>query len=241
MTLARRAESSSDIAPVAMGGETATIIGTFLARPHTSTTSPNMSHTTQDWNERYLSGDVPWDSGRPSRELIRVLDEHRIPPCRALELGCGTGTNAILLASRGFQVTAVDGAPEALHRAREKAAAAGVEVDFVEQDVCAFGEGREPYDFLFDRGCYHAVRRTNRDEFLQMLARVTRPGSRFLALTGNANEQATDGPPRLTEDEIRAELGALFTIDALREFRFQEPDGSDGPLAWSCLMTRHSA
>lgn len=197
-----------------------------------------MSETTQQWNERYVERDTPWDTGAPSRELIRVLDEHKIAPCRALEVGCGTGTNAVYLASRGFEVTAVDCAPQALRLAREKAEQQGVTVDFVEQDVCMFGEGREPFDFVFDRGCYHAVRRTDVDGFLGMLSRVTRPGSRFLALVGNANEQTETGPPRLTEEEIRRDLDPLFRIDALREFRFEDPGGTEGPLAWSCLMAR---
>ena len=70
-----------------------------------------MATTDRDWNARYLSGELPWDSGLPSRELQRVLEEQKIAPGRALELGCGTGTNAIELARRGFDVTAVNCAP----------------------------------------------------------------------------------------------------------------------------------
>lgn len=58
------------------------------------------------WNERYLKGDLPWETGRVDCNLEHILHEHAIEPCSALELGCGTGNNAIWLAKRGFTMTA---------------------------------------------------------------------------------------------------------------------------------------
>jgi methyl halide transferase len=92
---------------------------------------------TQHWNQRYETGSTPWDSGLPSAELCRVIEESNIQPCRVLELGCGTGTNAILLAERGFEVTAVDLSPLAIEQAKRKAAEAGVDVDWICGDVCS--------------------------------------------------------------------------------------------------------
>jgi SAM-dependent methyltransferase len=192
----------------------------------------------RDWQNRYLSGDTPWDSGLPSRELQRVLVERKLTPGRALELGCGTGTNAVFLARQGFHVTAVDCAPLALERARSRAAAAGVTIDWHEADVQDFGAGLAPFDFIFDRGCYHCCRRVDLAGYLATLQNVTRQGSVYLSLTGNANEQTEQGPPRVTDVEIRTELGGLFEIEQLRAFRFLDPGGVDGPLGWSCLMVR---
>jgi SAM-dependent methyltransferase len=81
-----------------------------------------MSHFVEpDWNARYVSRDVPWDCGHPSTELRRVVEEtDELPRGRLLELGCGTGTNAIYLAQIGFQVTAVDGSSEAIARANAR-------------------------------------------------------------------------------------------------------------------------
>ena len=67
---------------------------------------------------------------------------------------------------------------------------------------------------------------------------MTRPGTVYLSLSGNANEQTEQGPPRVTEEEIRAELGGVFEVQQLRAFRFEDPGGVDGPLGWSCLMVR---
>jgi len=192
----------------------------------------------RDWDERYESDDTPWDSGIPSRELFRVIEEYGMAPCRALELGCGTGTNAVALAERGFEVTAVDCAPRALHAAREKADHASVSINWIEADVQNFGTGFQAFDFVFDRGCYHCCRRTDLAGYKQTLMNVTRAGSRILILAGNANEQTEQGPPRVTEAEIRSELGDRMQIVFLREFRFEDAGGAQGPLGWSVLLER---
>ena len=94
--------------------------------------------TPHDWNEHYVRGELPWDSGVPSKELIRVLDAEKITPCRAAELGCGTGTNSIYLASRGFDMTGFDCSSVAVTEARKKAADAKAKAKFVEADLCRF-------------------------------------------------------------------------------------------------------
>ncbi len=147
------------------------------------------SHDPADWNQHYVAGELPWDSGVPSKELIRVLDAGKITPGRAVELGCGTGTNAIYLASRGFDVTGFDFSAAAVAAARQKAADAKAKVNFAEADLCHFTLDVPPFDFVFDRGCYHSVRRLDQPGFLKSLKRLTRPGTRFLLLAGNANEE----------------------------------------------------
>jgi methyl halide transferase len=199
---------------------------------------PHSDDDHRDWDERYRQGQAPWDTGRPSPELVRVLAEERVTPGRALELGCGTGTNALYLAGQGFSVTAVDGSSVAIERARQRAARQGLAAEFVQGDVCALPAPPLPYDLLFDRGCYHCVRGENLTGYVGMLQRVTAPGSKFLLLAGNAREPRDPGPPTVSEEELRAELGGLFDFVWIREFRFEDPDGTSGPLAWSCWLVR---
>src|SRR5262249_31139609 len=87
------------------------------------------------WDERYRTGDTPWNTGRPSTELVRVVTEDQVAPCRAIDLGCGTGTHAVWLARQGFDVTGVDLSPAAVERARRQAEAAGVAVRFLAADL----------------------------------------------------------------------------------------------------------
>src|SRR5262249_35034068 len=117
----------------------------------------------EHWEKRYRDGDSPWDTGQPSGELVRVLREERIAPCRALELGCGPGPNAVWLGRRVFAGTAVDLAPRALARAEERAEAAGVRVGFAAANVLDPPDLGGPFPFFFDRGCYHVVRRLEVD------------------------------------------------------------------------------
>jgi len=187
-------------------------------------------------SERYASGETPWDSGSPSSELIRVIDAGKLPGKTILEMGCGTGTNAIELSRRGYQVTAVDLVQIAIRRAREKAKAAGVNVTFHAGDLTAIDLGG-PYDCLLDIGLYHGIRNRNLAAFKSALKRVSRPGTRWLSLAGNARETTPTGPPVVREEELRAELEPMFNILELHEFRFDlRPDFR--PLFWSILMER---
>jgi methyl halide transferase len=186
--------------------------------------------------QRYLTGDAPWDSGRPSTELVRALDADLLPGKTALEFGCGTGTNAIELARRGYRVTAVDIADVAIDRARVKARQAQATVDFRIGDLTRM-DVDNPYDVLFDSGVYHGIRTRDLAGFLKTVRRASRPGTRWLSLAGNAREPRPDGPPVVREEDFRSELGPLFNILEVREFRFDlRPDFQ--PLAWSILMER---
>jgi SAM-dependent methyltransferase len=192
-----------------------------------------------EWNERYRDGNLPWDTGQPSSELERVVSQNRIQPCRALELGCGTGTNCVWLAQQGFDVTGVDVAPLAVERAEERAQAVGVKARFVVADAFDLPELGGPFAFFFDRGCYHAVRRDAPDKYAPAVARQLASAARGLVLAGNAREPHDPGPPVVTEKQIRDELGVAFEILDLREFRFDEAPGvPECFLGWSCLVQK---
>ena len=77
-----------------------------------------MSHPS--WNENYASGELPWDTGLPEPLLVEFVTSAGLAPGRTLEIGAGTGTNAIWLAERGFDVLGVDVSPLAVERARAK-------------------------------------------------------------------------------------------------------------------------
>lgn len=192
-----------------------------------------------DWDSFYRSGVAPWETKHPSTELQRVIAEEKLQPCRTIELGCGTGINAVWLAQQGFDVTAVDISPRAIKKARGRAAEAGVKIHFEVADVLDLKEVSDTYAFFFDRGCYHVVREFNVQAYLRTVCQLTVPGSVGLVITGNARETYEDGPPVVTEEELRAELPSVFEILQLREFYFDrlEERGIRYP-AWSCLVRR---
>lgn len=192
-----------------------------------------------DWNDSYKSGNLPWDTGHPSTELLRVISEKLVQPCRALEIGCGTGTNCVWLAQQGFEVTGIDVAPLAIEQAQQRAQAAGVQATFLTGDVLHLPDLGRPFEFFFDRGCYHAVRRSAPKEYALAIARKLAAGARGLILAGNAREPNVPGPPVVTEEQIRQELGLAFRIVDLHEFHFDEAPGVPARfLGWSCLVEK---
>jgi SAM-dependent methyltransferase len=192
------------------------------------------------WDERYRTGDTPWDSGEPSRQLARVLAAHEIPRGPALEVGCGTGLSAIWLASQGFTVTACDVSPTAIEVARSRPGAGAVRFEVA--DVLAAPDLGGPFGFVFDRGVYHVLRRVGAEPYLRWLAGVTEPGAFYLTLAGNANDPSTEeGPPRVHAHELCAELQPLWDLVELREFVYHgiHIEGRNvRPLGWSALFRR---
>jgi methyl halide transferase len=194
--------------------------------------------TIADWDAAYRQGTPPWDTGMPHGELVRVLDEYRLRPQTVLDIGCGTGGDAVLLARRRFEVTAVDCSPIALERARLRAEQQNALLRFVLADVFEFAQTAGEFDLVVDAGFYHCVRQTNLNRYLDMLWRVTRPGSHYFCLAGAPSETADEGPPQVTQDEIHNELGRLFEFIHLRPARWESLVRKDGHPAWSCLMRR---
>jgi SAM-dependent methyltransferase len=104
----------------------------------------------------YRLGITPWERDDVPDPVKRRAAAGR---GRALDLGCGTGRDAVHLAQQGWTVTAVDAVPMALGEARERARRAGVEVDFRQGDVTRLSQlGVESgYDLVLDRGCFHGL------------------------------------------------------------------------------------
>jgi cyclopropane fatty-acyl-phospholipid synthase-like methyltransferase len=120
----------------------------------------------------------PWDTGISPPELLEFIATHS--PGRALDLGCGTGTNAITLAKNGWQVTGVDFAVRAIRQARQKARRAGVQVDFHIGDVTQLDGIPTPFDLILDIGCLHNLRASQKKAYIDNLDRFLAPGGTFL-------------------------------------------------------------
>lgn len=193
----------------------------------------------RDWEQTYCEPQVPpWDTGRPSTQLRLLIESGAGKPCRALELGCGTGTNVVFLAQRGFDAAGVDLSETAVRRAQERARAANVSAKFVCASVLALPGLGGPFEFVFDRGCFHVLPKEQRGAFVGEVLRVTRPGSVFFLLCGNSREPLDPGPPTVSEEEIRATFGGEFRIEWIREFRFDTAGLPQEPLGHAVLMRR---
>ena len=185
------------------------------------------------WDKAYRDGRrAPWDTGKPAPELKRVVEAGIVKPCRTIVLGCGSGTNAVYLADQGFEVTAVDVAPTALSIAAEKASETGVDVRWVLADVLALPD-LQPFDFVFDRGCYHNVRYVDATGFVESLRRLSRPGTRCLVLSLDR-----DGPPGVREKQMRDDFTTLYEFEWLQDSGVEDRDGKVRRESWSLMLRR---
>jgi SAM-dependent methyltransferase len=131
----------------------------------------------------YLARRTPWDTGITPPELVEVVEgPSALPPGRAIDLGCGTGTNVVYLARHDWEATGVELVGQALRRARRKVAASGVTARLVHGDVTrleqlGLGEG---YGLLFDLGCYHSIPAGRRDAYAAGVTALAAPGATFL-------------------------------------------------------------
>lgn len=132
----------------------------------------------------------PWDSGISPPELLDFIAKYRAG--RAIDLGCGSGTNAVTLAQHGWQVTGVDFAPRAIQIARGKARKAHVSVRFLVGDVTSPNGITDPFDFALDLGCFHGI--PNRDVYLSRLDRLLVPGGYWLMYGFFRTAGDKDGP-----------------------------------------------
>jgi len=135
----------------------------------------------------------PWDTRTSPPELLAFIAEH--PPGRALDLGCGAGTNAITLAQHGWQVVGVDFVGKAIRMARQRAREAGVQVDFHVGDVTRLDGVDGPFDLVLDIGCFHGLTPDGMAAYAHNLDRLLAPGGTFLlyAFYRNASQPAKHG------------------------------------------------
>jgi cyclopropane fatty-acyl-phospholipid synthase-like methyltransferase len=158
---------------------------------------------------------MPWDMG-PREELVQLVDSKRITPCRAIDLGCGTGSNAVFLAQHGFDVTGVDYASSAIEKAKRKATTAKVEVEFVVDDLTNLREINGTFDFLVDYGALDDLTPNNRDRYVKNVLLLTHPGSRFLLW-------CFEWPLRWWERLVRSvSIGAMSLEPGEADKRFSE-------------------
>ncbi len=175
---------------------------------------------------RYRISRTPWDTNTTPPEVMAFLSLAR--PGRALDLGCGTGTNAMTLAEHGWEVTGIDFSLKAVRSARKKARKAGLSIDFRVGDVADLSDLSGPYDYALDIGCLFTLSEERRRSYVAGLERLMRPGSRFMLYAWLPRPDR--GRPRgLTPEEVRMLFGARFELTRIE---FGEEKGAGSAWYW---------
>jgi SAM-dependent methyltransferase len=186
-----------------------------------------------------------WDVGRPQQVFIDVADQIQ---GSVLDAGCGTGDNALFLASRGCTVTGIDYLEEPIRRAKLKAAAQGALVTFRVQDATRLGEWAERFDNVIDSGLFHVFDDDDRKKYVTGLAAVLKPGGHLFLVSFSDDEPGANGPRRISQEELRNAFTQGWELESIGPVRFEvRPDLKErtfspgGPKAWFAVIRRSSS
>lgn len=167
----------------------------------------------------------PWDTGVSPPELFEFMGKQE--PGRAIDIGCGTGTNVITLARAGWRVTGVDFAPRAIKLARQKLKREGIQAELFVRDATRLEGIPGPFDLAFDLGCFHGIPQARRIHYLRQLDRILAPKGYWL-MYGFLKPEADRTGTGLTESEI----GWIAERLTLLSRRSGMDDGRAKPSAW---------
>jgi SAM-dependent methyltransferase len=191
------------------------------------------------FKERYEAGDTPWDIGKPDFNLIQTVTPTPIKPCQALDIGCGTGDNAIWLSQQNFQVLGIDTSEIAIEKAKEKASKANAKCALIVSDILTSHVEGAPFGFAFDRGCFHTLSSDKeRKSFAENVNVHLEEDGLWLSLLGNTDEQRhAPGPPQRAARDIVNAVEPYFEIlsPVSGSFGSNRPNP---PRAWVCLMRK---
>jgi SAM-dependent methyltransferase len=193
----------------------------------------------QRFIERYHSGEIPWDTGISPPELLQAITgESALVPGYMLDIGCGTGTNCITLATLGWQTTGLDFVDSAITMAQEKADTLSQEIinahgstRFFQADVTQWEPpDAHQYSLLLDIGCLNGIPPHRRPDYVRVASTAAAPHALFLLY---AHLPRSDDERRFgcTPDEIDDLFKSTFILDR----REMGTDPAGFPSMWNWL------
>ena len=199
--------------------------------------------TTPSWDAAYVApAAAPWDINRPQPAFVRLADQGLLAG-RVLDVGCGTGEQTLLAASRGADATGIDVSERAIGLARAKAAERALGARFEVADALRLAErarpGSEPRaDVLIDCGVFHVFADEDRARYVAGLASVLRPGGRCYLMCFSDRQPGVFGPRRVSQQELRAAFRNGWTVTSIEPGIFELNEAGIGvPEAQAWLAT----
>lgn len=199
-----------------------------------------------DWDDFYRQGTPAWDTGLLEPNFQEIVNSQVLKPrSSVLEIGCGSGIEAIFMAQKRFEVTAVDCSAMAVDRAHSRATKSNTWLRIVNDDIFKFAnQKRATYDFVYDIGFYHLIRRSFLSHYIELLWKLTKPGSYYYTLAGSDEEEITYDEmkqfflPTVNEEDVWGELGSLFEVVEIKPGTIYSRARKEPYRAWSCLFKR---
>ncbi len=161
-------------------------------------------------------GTPTWDIGRPQGAVVRLAEAGLIAGS-VLDVGCGTGENALFLATLGHEVVGIDLARAAIARASAKASEQGVAASFIAWDALRLADLERTFDTALDVGLFHTLQPADRGAYAASLRAALRPGGHCLLLCWSERNPFGYGPERVSRRAIRASFRAGWSVEAIGE------------------------
>jgi ubiquinone/menaquinone biosynthesis C-methylase UbiE len=190
------------------------------------------------WDASYHGGTAPWDIGRPQPAIVRLAAKGGFAGA-VLDAGCGTGENALHVASLGLSVLGVDVAETALAIARAKAADRGIEVEFAAADAFQLERLGRRFETVLDCGLFHTFDADERPRYAASLASVTKQEGTLYVLCFS-DEGPVTGPHPISQKDLRAAFNRSkgWNVGAIEPDRIQTTNHDDGAPAWFAKLKR---
>lgn len=192
--------------------------------------------------ENAYGGEAPWDIGRAQKSFVAAAD--RITGS-VLDVGCGTGDNALYLAEHGRNVTGIDFLAAPIERAKRKADQRNASATFYVSDALALVEWNQQFDNIVDCGLFHVFSDDDRKRYVAGLAHVLKPGGRLFLMCFSDAEPPGMGPRRISKQELHAAFAQEWTVESIDPTNFEvnpkmkeNPFTAGGPKAWFAVIRR---
>jgi SAM-dependent methyltransferase len=196
----------------------------------------------RDTFEEFYAGPAPWDIDKPQPFFVAHADLVASP---VLDAGCRTGEHALYFAALGHLVTAIDFVPEAIRRARQKAAARGRPVEFLVKDALTLGDWGKRFASVIDSGLFNVFSDADQRRYVQGLTRVVEPGGRLFLMCFSDEEPGEEGPRRVSRQELYEAFADGWEVESIKPARaelnpqFTEVKFSEGGLkVWFAIIRR---
>jgi cyclopropane fatty-acyl-phospholipid synthase-like methyltransferase len=187
--------------------------------------------------DSFYDGAPLWDIGRPQKEFVQLEEAGEIVGS-VLDVGCGTGENALFLASHGHTVWGVDFSSIAIKNAQSKAERRKLNVNFLLWDALDLHNLGKAFDSIIDSGFFHVLSDTERPLFITNLAAVLSPGGTYFMLCFSDLEPGTYGPRRVTQAEIRGSFERPWHINYIKSAQKEARNHPNGIRAWLSSISK---